>query len=151
MTDKGYRVLDPHVGVIYGDKISLPTATRTLSDSRRRRFASTNVVFGIGSHTYQRTNRDTFGHAFKSTAVTIDGREKAIFKDPSTDVGHMKRSLRGRIAVTHDGDDLRVIDGLSSSDAISGDLLRVVFRDGATSNIESLAQIRSRLLSYLEV
>jgi len=150
VTDKGYRVLDSHVGVIYGDKISLPIATRILDRLEEKGFASTNVVFGIGSHTYQRTNRDTFGHAFKSTAVTINGREKAIFKDPRTDVGHMKRSLRGRVAVTHDGDDLRVIDGLSSSDTIPGDLLRVVFRDGTTSNVESLGQIRSRLLSNLE-
>jgi nicotinamide phosphoribosyltransferase len=149
-TDEGYRLLDSHVGVIYGDKISLRTATRILERLAEKGFASTNVVFGIGSHTYQRTNRDTFGHAFKSTAVTIDGHEKAVFKDPSTDLGHMKRSLRGRVAVTREGDELHVVDGLSSDDTVPGDLLRVVFRDGTTSNVESLAQIRSRLLSNLE-
>jgi nicotinamide phosphoribosyltransferase len=150
VTNEGYRVLDPHVGVIYGDQINLFTATRTLQRLEEKGFASSNVVFGIGSHTYQRTNRDTFGHAFKSTAVTIDGREKAIFKDPRTDPHHMKRSLRGRVAVTHDGVDLRATDGLLSHQTITGDLLRVIFRDGATSNVESLATIRRRLLSQLE-
>jgi len=150
LTDEGYRVLDPHVGVIYGDQISLRTATSVLERLALKGFASSNVVFGIGSHTYQRTNRDTFGHAFKSTSVTIDGREKAIYKDPLTDAGHTKRSLRGRVAVTREGGDLRVTDGLSSNDAVPGDLLRMVFRDGATANVESFAEIRDRLLSNLE-
>ena len=150
VNDLGYRVLDPHVGIIYGDQISLASATRILERLKNKGYASTNVVFGIGSHTYQRTNRDTFGHAFKSTAVTIDGVEKAIFKDPVTDPTSMKRSQRGRVAVTVGGTGLEVVDGLSSNDHVRGDQLRVVFRDGQTFHLETLEQIRSRLLSNLE-
>ncbi|MFZ1063217.1 MAG: nicotinate phosphoribosyltransferase [Acidimicrobiales bacterium] len=149
VTDRGYRLLDPHLGVIYGDRISLASATEILERLRQRGFASTNVVFGIGSHTYQRTNRDTFGHAFKSTAVTIEGVEKAIFKDPKTDPTSMKTSQRGRVAVTRDGSRLVTIDGLTSADEVTGDQLRVVFRDGKIFNSESLSQIRSRLLLNL--
>jgi nicotinamide phosphoribosyltransferase len=146
---KGYRMLDPHIGVIYGDKISLTSATRILEGLRDRGFASTNVVFGIGSHTYQRTNRDTFGHAFKSTAVTVEGNERAVYKDPVTDRDHMKRSLRGRVAVTRVHEELVVTDGLTADEKVPDDLLQVVFRDGESSCVESLAQIRSRLLSNL--
>lgn len=149
VTDKGYRVLDSHVGVIYGDKINLARATRILERLEAKGYASTNVVFGIGSHTYQRTNRDTFGHAFKSTAVTIDEVEKAIFKDPTTDATGMKRSQRGRVAVTFHGSGLQVVDGLSSEDRVQADQLRTVFRDGEVFSIETLAQIRSRLRSHI--
>ncbi len=151
VTDKGYRLLDPHIGVIYGDQISLDTATSILERLRDKGFASTNVVFGIGSHTYQQTNRDTFGHAFKSTSVTIDGVEKAIFKDPVTDTGHMKRSLRGRVAVVREQGELRAVDGLGSGDLIPGDELRVVFRDGQLLHVETLDEIRLRLLNGLRV
>ena len=34
------------------------------------------VVLGIGSYTYQYNTRDTFGFAFKSTAVIVNGKEK---------------------------------------------------------------------------
>jgi nicotinamide phosphoribosyltransferase len=151
VSSQGYRILDSHVGVIYGDKISLTSARRILERLRAKGFASTNIVFGIGSHTYQRTNRDTFGHAFKSTSVTIDGVEKSIFKDPVTDLEHMKRSLRGRVAVTVANGGLVATDGLSSDTQVSGDQLRVVFRDGQAFHIENLSQIRSRLLSNLEI
>lgn len=150
INDLGFKVLDPHIGVIYGDAISLSSATRILTRLRDKGFASTNIVFGVGSFTYQHTNRDTFGHAFKSTSVTVRGVEKAIFKDPVTDLHHMKRSLRGRVAVIHNGTDLEVIDGLMSGDAIEGDLLQVIFCDGEVSNVQTLAEIRARLLSNLE-
>ena len=148
-TSKGYRVLDPHIGVIYGDQISLSSARRVLERLKSKGFASTNVVFGIGSHTYQRTNRDTFGHAFKSTAVTIGGVEKPIFKDPVTDHSNMKRSQRGRVAVTAVDAEFGSVDGLSSNDRVQGDELRLVFRDGEVFHVEKLSRIRTRLLSNL--
>jgi nicotinamide phosphoribosyltransferase len=148
-TSKGYRVLDPHIGVIYGDQISLSSAKHILERLKSKGFASTNVVFGIGSHTYQRTNRDTFGHAFKSTAVTVDGVEKAIFKDPVTDLSRMKRSQRGRVAVTALGADFSSVDGLTSGDRVLDDELRLVFQDGEVFHVENLSQIRARLLSNL--
>jgi nicotinamide phosphoribosyltransferase len=150
LNEEGYRVLDSHVGVIYGDMITLSSAATILERLKQKGFASSNVVFGIGSHTYQRTNRDTFGHAFKSTAVTINGIEKAIFKDPITDLGHTKRSLRGRVAVTLSDGEFVVQDGLISSDVVVGNELRVVFRDGVAHNIETLDRIRQRLLSHLK-
>lgn len=149
VTAQGYRLLDPHVGVIYGDAISLESAERILARLRANGFASTNVVFGIGSFTYQQTNRDTFGHAFKSTAVTVGGAEKAIFKDPVTDPSRMKRSLSGRVAVVADGDRLVAVDGLSSSDLVEGDQLEVIFRDGQVLARATLAEIRSRLWATL--
>jgi nicotinamide phosphoribosyltransferase len=145
VNDKGFKILDPHIGTIYGDSIGLENAEQILERLKSKGFASTNIVFGIGSHTYQNTSRDTFGYAFKSTAVTIGGVEKQIFKDPATDVQHMKRSLKGRVAVVERGRGLEVLDGHSSVEEVPDDILRVVFLDGKVHNLVTLAEIRSRL------
>jgi len=87
MTDKGYKVLDSHIGLIYGDSISLPRARDIMLRLVRKGFASCNVVFGIGSYTYNMLSRDTFGWAMKAIYAEVDGEQVAIYKDPATDDG----------------------------------------------------------------
>lgn len=63
----GYKELDPHIGAIYGDSITLERAKAICERLKAKGFASTNIVFGIGSYTYQYNTRDTFGFAMKAT------------------------------------------------------------------------------------
>jgi nicotinamide phosphoribosyltransferase len=149
INDKGYKVLDPHIGAIYGDSISLVRAGAILQNLKDKGFASSNIVFGIGSYTYQYVTRDSLELALKATDVTVDGVEKAIFKDPITDLNHMKRSARGRVAVVRREGVLTLVDGLTVADVVPDDELRVVFRDGAQENTQTLSEIRSLLLSQL--
>ena len=146
---KGYKVLDPHIGAIYGDSISLERAAAILQNLKDKGFASGNIVFGIGSFTYQYVTRDSLELALKATDVTVNGIEKAIFKDPITDLKHLKRSARGRVAVVRRDGELTLIDGLTATDIVEGDELRVVFRDGEPENIQTLSEIRALLLSQL--
>ena len=114
---KGFRVLDPHIGLIYGDSITLERAELIYAGLARNEFASSNVVLGIGSYTYQATTRDVWGFAMKATAVIINGNEIAIFKDPKTDDG-IKKSFRGFLTTRYD--DVRgyyTVDGLSFAEA----------------------------------
>lgn len=73
INSKGYRQLDPHIGCIYGDSITLLRAADICARLEARGFASTNVVFGIGSFTYTYNTRDTFGMAVKATYGEVDG------------------------------------------------------------------------------
>jgi len=73
MSNEGFKQLDSHIGLIYGDAITLARAKEILQRLEQNGFASTNVVFGIGSYTYQYNTRDTFGFALKSTLCEIDG------------------------------------------------------------------------------
>jgi nicotinamide phosphoribosyltransferase len=109
---QGYKVLDPHIGAIYGDSITLERATEICERLKAKGFASTNIVLGIGSYTYQYNTRDTFGFAMKATygEIThppvkggsfetdsyVEARE--IFKDPITDDG-TKKSKKGLLQV----------------------------------------------------
>lgn len=51
--DKGYKVLDQHIGLIYGDSITLSRAEEILSRLEQRGFSADNIVFGVGSASYQ--------------------------------------------------------------------------------------------------
>ncbi|SKV08877.1 putative nicotinate phosphoribosyltransferase [Mycobacteroides abscessus subsp. abscessus] len=94
----GFIELNPKVGAIYGDSITLDRARSITARMEKLGYASTNVVFGVGSFTYQYNTRDTFGSAMKATWVEVDGRGVNLLKDPVTDDG-TKKSATGRLAV----------------------------------------------------
>jgi len=96
---KGYKELDPHIGLIYGDAITPERATKILTLFEQMGYASSNIVFGIGSFTYQYNTRDTFKFAVKATHVVINGEGRDIFKQPITDAG--KNSAKGILNVVN--------------------------------------------------
>lgn len=143
VNDADYKGLDSHIGAIYGDSITPDRCKAICHRLEQKGFASTNVVFGIGSYTYQYNTRDTFGFALKSTAVIINGEEHMIFKDPSTDDG-TKKSNRGAVAVQEVNGELVCIDELSIYHD-EPDHMQVVFRNGDLRIDDTLANIRERL------
>jgi nicotinamide phosphoribosyltransferase len=146
--DLGYRTLNSHVGLIYGDSISLERAEQIMAGLKRKRFASDNIVFGIGSYTYQYVTRDTFGTAIKATHAIINGRNHELFKDPKTDSG-VKKSARGYLCVEREGDKYLLRDCQSSNAEGLGEL-RVVFEDGLLFNQQTVGEIRGRIDAEIE-
>lgn len=102
VNEKGFKVLDPHVGLIYGDSITIDRCYSILNRMEKMGFASSNIVFGVGSFTYQMNTRDTLGFAMKATWGQINGEGVDIFKDPVTDSG-IKRSAKGILKVRNHG------------------------------------------------
>lgn len=147
VNSKGYKELDPHIGCIYGDAITIGRCKEICRRLKEKGFASTNVVYGIGSYTYQYVTRDTFGFAVKSTHVTINGEEFNIYKDPVTDKEKFKKSLTGKVVVFKDGSGFKTLDQLTSSQemAIEGNLLNVVYCNGNIYYEDTLQGIRQRL------
>lgn len=142
LTEKGYKLLDSHIGLIYGDAITLNRAQEIMNRLAEKGFASINVVFGIGSYTYQYNTRDTFGFAIKSTACVINGKEKQIFKNPKTDDG-IKKSQKGKVHVYRNSAGKIVFsDGHSLASDLSTDLLRPIFKDGVALNEQTFSEIR---------
>jgi len=85
---KGFKELDSHIGAIYGDSITLSRAKEICEGLKRKGFASTNVILGVGSFTYQYNTRDTFGFAMQYKMVDqVSWEEEAlgeleiVFKD----------------------------------------------------------------------
>ena len=165
VNEQGYKVLDPHIGAIYGDSITIERADEICRRLEAKGFASTNVVLGIGSFTYQYNTRDTFGFAMKATYVEVleekvtdygnpgdevpvrvkVGRE--IFKDPITDDG-TKKSATGLLNVdwmvgSH-GKGIILKDKVSWEEEGKG-LLNIIYKDGKFENATTLTEIRNRL------
>ena len=137
---QGYKVLNPKIGAIYGDSITTDRATQICERLKEKGFASTNVVLGIGSFTYQYNTRDTFGFAMKATYVEVNGEGRAIFKDPITDDG-TKKSAKGLIKVFEQNGTLIYKDECTLEEEKEG-LFMTVFKDGQLMQDQSLQDIR---------
>lgn len=149
ITDKGFKLIDTHIGAIYGDSITIERAEAILEGLKAKGFASLNVVFGIGSYTYQYNTRDTFGFAMKATYAIVDGEERFLLKDPKTDDG-TKKSLTGLVAVIDDFlSGIIAIDNINADEYKrrfeSEDMLETVFENGVLVREQSLAEIRELL------
>lgn len=152
INSKGYKVLDPHIGCIYGDAITLERAEQICKRLESKGFASSNVVLGIGSYTYNMNTRDTFGFALKTTYGVVNGKELLLYKDPITDDG-TKKSALGRVAVVEKDGELQLVDGLYQKDWLGyhlsktgeKDVMVDVFKDGKLLVDWTLEEIRDRV------
>jgi len=153
ITDKGFKHLDPHIGCIYGESITVNGCREMLQRLADKGFASTNVVLGIGSYTYQYTTRDVFGLTLKTTYAVVNGEERKVYKDPVTDKSSFKKSQKGLVVVLRDENgNITYIDDLNRQQQKSYesvDLLEPIFKDGKLLRDESLAEIRERMFSSI--
>jgi nicotinamide phosphoribosyltransferase len=144
INSKGYKELDPHVGLIYGDSITFGRQYEILKQLEAKGFAFSNGVLGIGSYTYVYVTRDTYGFAMKATWGQVNGVAKDIYKNPKTDSG-FKKSAKGLLMVYADANGvLRLKDQCTPEEERMG-LLEVVFEDGKLVRETSLSEIRGRL------
>lgn len=148
VNSKGYKVLNPHIGLIYGDAITPERAEEIFKQLERKGFSAENVVYGVGSYSLGFTTRDTFMFALKATYTIIDGEEKFIFKDPKTDNG-IKKSQRGMVAVVETENGINFVDGLNREDysKLDNNMLEIVFEDGKLLRDDKLSNIRKRVMT----
>lgn len=143
---KGYIELDSHIGMIYGDGITVQRSEEILTRLEEAGFASTNIVFGVGSYSLNMISRDHLGMAIKATntIVDINGQQvdKPIYKDPKTDSS--KKSAKGLMTVVEKDGKLIFIDNVSR-ELEKGGLLTTVYKDGELLKFVDLYEIREKL------
>jgi nicotinamide phosphoribosyltransferase len=144
INEQGYKVLDPHIGAIYGDSITIDRADEICRRLESKGFASTNVVLGIGSFTYQYNTRDTFGFAMKATYVEVDGEAREIFKNPVTDDG-TKKSATGLLKVIKNDDGEFMLNDRSNWVECSQGELKTIYINGEFHNHVTLSDVKKRL------
>jgi len=141
MNAKGYRVLNPKVRVIQGDGVNFWTIQDMLMAINRAGWSADNISFGMGGALLQQLNRDTQKFAFKTSNVTVNGKDREVFKDPVE--GHEKVSKRGRLAL-HFSNGAWSTHRLEQGEMDSEDRLEPVFRDGEVLKTQTVEQIRNR-------
>lgn len=95
----GFRTLDPHIRVIYGDGIDHASITSILSTIVDDGFTTDNLVFGMGGALLQQPNRDTLRFACKASAIEYDDNGEWIPICKTTASDPTKASKAGTFAV----------------------------------------------------
>ena len=144
----GYKVLHPNVGLIYGDSMNFESCNAILERMEQMGFASTNVVFGIGSWTYNGPiTRDSYGMAVKATFGIVNGKPREIYKDPKTGAG--KKSAKGLLAVVTNADgELALREQVPYDEYmqdVENDAMETVFLDGKHLVKPDFQEVRDRL------
>lgn len=142
INDKGYKVLNPKIGLIYGDGMYLDRYQRTLDKLKSMGYAASNLVIGVGG-ILRNHSRDTLGFAIKATYVEVSGEAREIEKDPVTD--KKKKSHKGLLSLSQDDDmNYCTIDQCQPHQEQSG-LLKTVFKNGELINETTFAEIKNRV------
>lgn len=144
---KGYKVLNPKVGLIYGDGMYTERYIRTLNRLKEMGYAASNLVIGVGG-ILRNHSRDTLGFAIKATYVEVNGEPREIEKDPVTD--HKKKSLKGLLCLVKENNKYKTLDQCTAAQEADS-LLQTVYKDGKLIKETSLEEIRSLIKAQEEV
>lgn len=147
MNSKGARVLNPKVGIIFGDGLDESAIDRILFALDLHGWAASTCVFGMGGGLLQKVNRDTQRFAFKCSATQRNGEWHDVYKDP-VDKGFVKNSKRGRLMLTRNGDDFKTVSGYMKQrspgvSSLGFDLLTPVFENGVILKKYSFDEVRA--------
>lgn len=143
VNSKGYRELNPKVGCIYGDGMYFARIADILGTLKEMKYATTNLVIGVGGILLQQHNRDDLGFAIKATFAVVNGEERELFKDPITDPG--KRSHKGLMALDRKLDGSYFTIDRTDKDTESRGVLREVYRNGKLLIETKFETIRSNI------
>ena len=141
LTDKGYRVFDKNIGLLWGDGLNYQKIRDILFAMKSAGWAAQNIIFGMGGGLHTAVNRDTQRNAFKCSAQLRDGVWHDIFKNP---LDSSKKSKTGRFKLIRDSNSFRTVP----IDAEGEDCLRTVFADGKLLIDDSFINIKKRALNY---
>lgn len=155
VNSKGYKELNPKIGIIYGDGCQYSKIKEIWTQLEQLGFAANTILFGVGAFSFTAMStpedgmvvltRDTFGFAMKSTDCVINGKEYTIQKDPKTDKNNLKKSHKGLCFVTKEDDNFVCHDGYTEDTIPDGNLLTTVFKDGELVREDTFMDIRERL------
>lgn len=111
INSKGYKVLDPHLGMIYGDGININSIDEILKTITDAKFSPSNIIFGCGGNLLQNHNRDTLRFAIKCSEITINNTKIPIQK---TTIGKESKSGRFNLPLVYSNGKLLIDEDLST-------------------------------------
>lgn len=124
--NKGFVVLNPKVGILWGDGIDPHGIEGILYTLRMHSISAENMTFGMGGGLLQKINRDTQRFAFKSSYQVRNGVGYEIFKSP---IDGGKKSKRGRLALVKTDQGFMTVN-TTKSGYHAEDVLRDVYSNG---------------------
>ena len=141
LTDKGYKVFDSNIGLLWGDGLNYQKIRDILFAMKSNGWAAENIIFGMGGGLHTSVNRDTQRNAFKCSAQLRNGEWHDIFKNP---LDSSKKSKTGRFKLIRENESFKTV----SIDDDGEDYLRTVFKNGELLIDEKYGEIKNRALKY---
>lgn len=136
---KGFKVLNPKVGVIYGDGLSVAEIKQCLQSLAEFGWSTDSCVYGMGGGLLQKHNRDTQRNAFKSSAQKRNGVWHDVYKKPK-DIS--KASKRGKLKLIRTPKGFMTIPLSSEEGEHFEDQLVTVFEHGRITKEYTLDEVR---------
>jgi nicotinamide phosphoribosyltransferase len=133
------RVLDPRVGILWGDGIELKDVKTIIDAVELAGFSTEHLLFGMGGGLLQKHDRDTQCSAFKCSAqlqgdTWVDIKKKPL--DPS------KVSKGGRLALVMDATgQFKTVTREDSP--LFNDVMTLVYRNGEMIKTYTIEEIRA--------
>ena len=130
INNKGYKVLNDKIGLIYGDGFFYERFVDVLSEMTKKGWATSNLTIGVGGILLQNHSRDEQGYALKATKATLkNGKKISLFKEPKTDTS--KKSLKGYLALQkYDNGKYYTLNDVDENIERDENLLDTVFENG---------------------
>jgi nicotinamide phosphoribosyltransferase len=141
LTDKGYKVFDLNIGLLWGDGLNYHKIRDILFAMKSNGWAAQNIIFGMGGGLHSSLTRDTQRNAFKCSAQLRDGVWHDIFKNP---LDSSKKSKTGRFKLINENNSFKTV----SIDSDGEDYLQTVFKNGDLLIEDTFGEIKSRALMY---
>lgn len=140
--DKNYYVLNPHIGLVYGDGINYERAEAIYTRLKDAKFAASNICLAAGAFMLANLTRDDLGFAIKASNTVVDGVSIPVYKEPKTDSA--KTSAKGLFKVVKEGGEYRLIDDVTPEEEATGEL-KEFWVDGKFTKRVTLEEIQARL------
>ena len=141
LTDKGYKVFDLNIGLLWGDGLNYQKIRDILFAMKSAGWAAQNIIFGMGGGLHSSVTRDTQRNAFKCSAQLRDGEWHDISKNP---LDSSKKSKTGRFKLVKQNNSFKTVQ----IDSEGEDYLQTVFRNGELLIEDKFGDIKNRALNY---
>ena len=142
VNDKGFKQLDPHIGVVYGDGMNYQSISQIYQRLDSKGFSASNVVLSGGAYMLANITRDHLGFAIKASSVEVNGQSVAVYKAPVTDPSKASKAGLFKVEKTENGYVLH--DNVTKEQEAEGEL-KTIWKDGVFTSLTTFDEIKARL------
>lgn len=148
LNEKGLRVLNPKVGIIYGEAIDGFMQEKIYEEMIKQGWCVSNILMGVGSWGFlKNASRDSYSIAIKGTHSIVDGIPVSMQKNPKTAM-NSKKSACGLLRVEKQNGEYVLYENQTPEQFETGEL-KLSFRDGVFTNFQVWKDVKERALAGL--
>lgn len=144
LNKKGFKVINPKVGIIYGDGLTEQDIIESVNLLVANGFSAMTCVFGQGGGLLQKVSRDTTDFAIKCLAQKRGGEWFEVYKKPQGGTKVSKKGLQKVVMAEGAHGNVPITVPISDPRPT---ILETVFENGVILKEHTLEELRARALA----